>query len=141
MFKNGILFIGDENISFNKAENGHVINKADKGYVLRRFFEEIEFLPKQIIFVDDVVENLASVEAVCEVLSIEYIGIHHQREYRSKFLSQEFLNHCRAFAETGIMVNDDSDAEWDETLTKSVVDEVFYSTVQILDTTLSGALE
>ena len=129
LFKNGILFVGDENTSYDKAE---------KGYVLVKFLETIEYLPKKVIFVDDLLSNVSSVAAACKILGIEYIGIHHQREYTPKFLSQQFLDHCKSFINTGIMQNDDSDTEVDEDKNTTVIDKVFYDTMRSLDTTLSA---
>ena len=49
-----------------------------KGSVLKAFLSKIDQTPSRIIFVDDSLENLQSVEAELQNLGIPYLGIHYK---------------------------------------------------------------
>lgn len=48
---------------------------SSKGDVLRAYFETIRYQPKKIVFIDDLVENLESIEA--SFPEIEFFGLHY----------------------------------------------------------------
>ena len=48
-----------------------------KGDCIRSFFEYVGWLPKKIIFIDDVLRNLSDVGEFCDENKIEYIGIEY----------------------------------------------------------------
>ena len=48
-----------------------------KGDCVRSFFECIGWIPKKIVFVDDVLRNLSDVGGFCDENKIEYIGIEY----------------------------------------------------------------
>ena len=51
-----------------------------KGSVLKAFLSKIDQTPSKIIFVDDSLENLQSVEAELQNLGISYLGIHYKAQ-------------------------------------------------------------
>lgn len=51
---------------------------ASKGKVLKAFLGKMDQTPSRIIFVDDSLENLQSVEAELQNLGIPYLGIHYR---------------------------------------------------------------
>ncbi|MGI4775449.1 MAG: DUF2608 domain-containing protein [Janthinobacterium lividum] len=58
--------------------NGVILTgKIEKGIVLREFLRKIAFKPKQILFIDDRIENLLSVQSMCADLEIEYVGFEY----------------------------------------------------------------
>ncbi len=61
IFKSGIIFTA-----------GH-----DKGDILEIFLKKVRYKPCVIIFVDDKLEKLESVEEMCKRLKIKFIGIHY----------------------------------------------------------------
>jgi hypothetical protein len=64
LFKEGILFIG----------NG----EKTKGDLLVQFFEEIQWYPSKVIFIDDRMYNLTSVESALNKIKILYQGYHYK---------------------------------------------------------------
>lgn len=125
LFKKGILFVGNENINFIKAE---------KGYVLIKFLEKIKYLPKKIIFIDDIPNNIFSVQSACKILGIKCVGILHERNYDPKFQTKKFLSSVNAFFQDGIMHNDDSDEEEsDESISKDEISKEFNKAMENLD--------
>ena len=48
-----------------------------KSECLEKFFEYIDWQPKKIVFVDDMLRNLADVEDFCKRQKIEYVGIEY----------------------------------------------------------------
>ena len=68
---------------------------VDKGTVLEQILNRIEFKPKEIIFIDDRLENIISVQSMCEKLGINYTGFEYSavkdtsvtefNEHRDKF--------------------------------------------------------
>lgn len=48
-----------------------------KGDCIRSFFEYIGWLPKRIVFIDDVLRNLSDVGEFCDENKIEYVGIEY----------------------------------------------------------------
>ena len=65
LFKSGILFS-----SF-----------IDKGSVLKEFLKYFQLKPKKIIFIDDALKNVLSVQKVCSELDISYIGIEYTKAH------------------------------------------------------------
>ena len=61
LYKQGILFCLQEN----------------KGAALSAFLEQIKWYPKKIVFVDDKIFNLESVETALKPKNIEFIGLHY----------------------------------------------------------------
>ncbi len=61
-YRHGILFCGAS---------------GDKGKILRTFLAEVYFRPELIVFIDDTLENLQSVESAAEVLGIPFVGLHY----------------------------------------------------------------
>lgn len=61
IFKNGVLFT----------------NRLPKGDVLTVFLKKIKWMPNKILFVDDSLDQLNSVETVANNLGIEFIGFHY----------------------------------------------------------------
>jgi len=61
LFKNGIL----------------LTNRLMKGEVFTDFLRKIGWKPNKILFMDDSIDQLKSVESAANVLSIEFIGFHY----------------------------------------------------------------
>jgi len=59
----GILFIG---------------NNEDKGIVLKAFLSEVGVIPKKIVFIDDNLHCLTSVQAVFEPIGVKVKGLHYR---------------------------------------------------------------
>ena len=62
-----------------------------KSNCLRSFFEYIGWVPKKIIFVDDVLRNLSDVGEFCDENKIEYIGI--------EYLESQYINSYIPFSD------------------------------------------
>jgi len=45
--------------------------------VLEQILNRIEFKPKEIIFIDDRIDNIISVQSMCEKLGINYTGFEY----------------------------------------------------------------
>jgi len=71
IFSNGVIFAASNN----------------KGEILCLFLEKIGYTPKKIIFVDDKLKHVKSVEAATEKRGIEFVGIRYslQDEYKKNF--------------------------------------------------------
>jgi hypothetical protein len=52
-------------------------NNLPKGQVLKAFLSEINFMPKEIIFIDDRISNIKNVENFCKTKNIHFLGIHY----------------------------------------------------------------
>lgn len=52
-------------------------NTFPKGIVLEKFLIYAKLTPRRIIFLDDLSENLLSVQESCQKLGIEFLGIHY----------------------------------------------------------------
>lgn len=61
MFKDGVIFAC----------------RLSKGEVLKAFLNEVNYKPKKIIFVDNQLKNMKSVESYCQEEGIEFIGFHY----------------------------------------------------------------
>lgn len=73
MFKKGVLFT----------------NRLPKGQVLEAFLQVIAWKPDCIVFIDDAIEQLQSVEALAKALKIEFFGFHYvAAEVKSCVLDQ-----------------------------------------------------
>ena len=68
VFRNGVLFC----------------DIFSKGDCIRSFFEYIGWLPKKIIFIDDVLRTLSDVGEFCNENMIEYVGI--------EYLESQYIN-------------------------------------------------
>ena len=55
-----------------------------KGDCIRSFFEYVGWLPKKVIFIDDVLRNLSDVGEFCDENKIEYVGI--------EYLESQYIN-------------------------------------------------
>lgn len=64
VFAHGILFTNQEN--------------NNKGDVLEAFLNQINWKPTRIIFIDDDIKNLESMEATLQKLGIEHAGFHYK---------------------------------------------------------------
>ncbi|KKP26483.1 MAG: hypothetical protein UR12_C0037G0002 [candidate division TM6 bacterium GW2011_GWF2_30_66] len=80
MFYKGVIFSG----------------KNDKGSMLKEFFKKINYTPKKLIFVDDKVKHVKSVEKKFDDGNVEYIGI------RYSFMDEKKKNFDPIEAENGI---------------------------------------
>lgn len=49
----------------------------DKGAVLLSFLSTVRYRPERVVFVDDVMSNILSVQAMCMLLKIPYLGFHY----------------------------------------------------------------
>lgn len=56
----------------------------EKGEVLKLFLVQQNIKPTQIIFVDDALKNLKSVEKIAQELNIPFTGIHYTRAHKEK---------------------------------------------------------
>lgn len=60
------------------AKNGIIFtNKIDKSIVLESYFKFAKINPEKIIFIDDKMDNIQSLEKFCKINDIEYIGFHY----------------------------------------------------------------
>lgn len=89
----GVLFV-----------NGKAVSK---GEAFLAFIEQTQLLPERVIFVDDLEENLKSVEEAIQTLGkpIEYHGLHYHgaKEYPSQQISEkEFESRWQALAEEAL---------------------------------------
>jgi len=82
-FSNGIIFCGNN----------------DKGELLFQFLEKIDFVPKKIIFIDDKLKNVTSVQKAVEKRGIEFVGIRFTQidEIRKTFDPNEAKNQLATF--------------------------------------------
>ena len=53
--------------------------EMSKGAVLESFLNKINWHPKQIVFIDDKIENLESVQAFCDKFGILFTGYHYTK--------------------------------------------------------------
>lgn len=61
LFKNGVLFT----------------NRQPKGEVLSNFLKKVGWVPNRILFMDDSIDQIKSVESAAKILGIEFIGFHY----------------------------------------------------------------
>ncbi len=61
LFKEGIIFT----------------DGVPKGEILISFFKKVDWAPSKILFVDDTLEQIQSVESAANKLGIEFIGLHY----------------------------------------------------------------
>ena len=50
----------------------------DKGLVLEYIFKKYNYYPKTVIFVDDLIENVESLQQTCFKLNIDFYGFHYK---------------------------------------------------------------
>lgn len=67
-FKHGIFFAGP----------------GDKGKSLMALFATCEYMPEIVVFVDDKLKNVQSVERAVEAAGMEFVGIHYTRMDKEK---------------------------------------------------------
>lgn len=68
-------------------------NKKDKGKVLLDFLEKLNKNYKNIIFVDDRLKNLISVQNILKDLKINYLGIHYtELKEKNEVLNQDIAD-------------------------------------------------
>ncbi|MFK7973938.1 MAG: DUF2608 domain-containing protein [Rickettsiaceae bacterium] len=53
--------------------------ELDKGIVLQEILEKSNYYPKEIIFIDDTLKNLHSVQKYCSLLQIPFSGFHYTK--------------------------------------------------------------
>ena len=69
-------------------------DRMPKGIVLASFLEKINYQPNQIIFIDDNLDFLESVDEEMEEMKIPFIGIHYRAvELLEPFLDEELAHH------------------------------------------------
>lgn len=70
-----------------KFIDGIIFNglKNDKGEILVRFFNRIGCRPKKVIYIDDKLSNIQSVQAAIEKENIPFLGIHYTSSKESPF--------------------------------------------------------
>ena len=61
-YTQGILFAGDRN---------------EKGTVLKQFFAEVGYSPSQIVFIDDKLKHVQSVEVAMKELAVPFLGFRY----------------------------------------------------------------
>lgn len=83
--------------------------KQDKGQTLKRFLEEFDLKPKKIVFFDDTLKQIESVEQAAKELGIEYIGLHYTAALNAPYVFDEKLGEFqyRYLAEHGVWLRDD----------------------------------
>jgi len=69
MFKGGVIFT----------------SRLEKGPVLKSFLNKVNFVPRKIVFIDNKVRKIKSVEAYCKEKGIEFVGIHYTKSYQVPF--------------------------------------------------------
>lgn len=62
MLKSGIVFI----------------SRLDKGLVLEYIFKKYNYYPKIVILLDDLIENVESLQQTCFKLNIDFYGFHYK---------------------------------------------------------------
>lgn len=96
-FKHGILFT----------------DKSSKGEVLALWLEAVKWKPTLIVFIDDYLPNLQSVEALAFELRIPFIGFHYlEKELTPWELDEKLISYqIRYLAENGVWLNEDEASE------------------------------
>lgn len=85
LFKDGILFLGDD-------------EKITKGELLVRFFTSTKWRPKKVIFFDDKLHHIVSLQTSLDQLSIEFKGYHFKRieslsgKFNEEIAEMQFLH-------------------------------------------------
>ena len=76
-------------IKYNSRFDNGIIFAAsnDKGTALFTFFDKVKYTPKKVIFIDDKMKYVTSVEKAAKNRNIEYVGIRYslQDELKKKF--------------------------------------------------------
>lgn len=92
IFKKGILFT----------------NQYSKGEVLEAFLDKINWNPKKIVFIDDLKENLISVQKILQNKNIAYTGVLYKAAERfpSKFDEEVVKKQYEYLIENEIWLND-----------------------------------
>ena len=76
---------------------------CDKGKCLQSLLKQWPYKPKSILFVDDVLQNLQSVEKVAQTWDIAFVGIFYQKNQDfSKSSDAHFIERWERFKMTGI---------------------------------------
>lgn len=92
-FTKTALYKDDLNVCLNyvgKYSNGIIFcGSNDKGKTLFKFFDSINYKPKKIIFIDDKLKYVESVEKSSKKLDIEYVGIRFSLQDTKKNLSED----------------------------------------------------
>ena len=60
-------------------------SKKPKGEILSRFLKVTKLKPPKIIFIDNQLRNVISVEKKCQELGIEYVGIYFTKIYKESY--------------------------------------------------------
>lgn len=77
LFVKEVPGIGNEGKSALFKEGVLFANAHDKGPVLSAFLKELDWAPKKVIFVDNRLDYLESVEEALEGTGIDYLGLHY----------------------------------------------------------------
>lgn len=94
---------------------------VDKGTVLKHILSKIDFKPEEIIFIDDRIDNIESVQVMCLELGIKYTGFEYNAVKNTPitaFNEQRARFQFKTLAEKRIWLNDDA-ADADIALGKS----------------------
>lgn len=83
-------------------------NKVPKGKVLMAFLQAIQWQPKCVIFLDDSLDYLLTVEEALQETGIEFIGLYYTAAVNQMFLVDEKLAEYQYLhlAQKGIWLND-----------------------------------
>lgn len=83
-------------------------NKQDKGPVFMTFLEAIQWKPRQVIFIDNRLDYLKSVEAALDGTGIEFIGFHYKDvENRPRIVNEHLAKfQLMHLAKTGEWLSD-----------------------------------
>jgi hypothetical protein len=60
-------------------------SRMEKGLVLKSFLNKVNFIPKKIVFVDNKLRKIKSVEAYCKENGIKFTGIHYTKSYLAPY--------------------------------------------------------
>jgi hypothetical protein len=84
--QNNDIFLNDFGTDHNPTFRKGILfcDIFSKGDCVRSFFEYIGWMPKKIVFIDDVLRNLSDVGEFCNENKIEYVGI--------EYLESQYIN-------------------------------------------------
>lgn len=81
LFSQGILFTGG----------------TDKGTILNLFLQKIKYFPSKIIFIDDSLKNVQSVQSFAQNNDLAFVGLHYTKaQYISTLTGKVSQNHTKA---------------------------------------------
>jgi hypothetical protein len=66
-----------------KFQDGVIFTSGlEKGLILESFLSKVNFIPKKIVFIDNKLRKIQTVEAYCQKNGIEFLGIHFTKTYQ-----------------------------------------------------------